>query len=111
MKNEENLPKFLDLADEFEMKYEKVSELVEFLSQKELRRCLKAALAGKLYPRWVNISHQSEAEVVDGMIELEEIRIKMLIEHMIIEGEIQKAEDSKVEEPDVSDSEVEGLDV
>ena len=98
MKNEENLPKFLDLADEFETKYEKISELTEFLSQKELRRCLKAALAGKLYPRWVDITHNSEIDVVNGMIELEEIRIRMLIEHMIIEGEIERAKDEKSEE-------------
>ena len=98
MKNEQNLPKFLDLADEFETKYEKISELTEFLSQKELRRCLKAALAGALYPKWVNISHKSELDVVQGMVDLEEIRIKMLIEHMIIEGEIQRAKAEKTEE-------------
>lgn len=90
-------PKFIELADEFEKLYEEVSDKVDLLSQKELRRCLRASLAGKLYPKWVKLTHQYEHDVVDGMIALEELRIKMLIEHMIVEGEIQRARDKNAD--------------
>ena len=86
-------PKFLDLADELETKYDKAMINIELLTQKELRRCLKAALAGKLYPKWVTPIHDAEIKTINDMIELEEIRIKMLIEHLVIEGEIQRASD------------------
>lgn len=103
MSEEQNLPAFIKYADEFERKYDDVSIDVELLTQKQLRRCLKATLAGALYPQWITLTHSNEEKVVNGMIELEEIRMKMLMEHMILEGEIQRAKEEKNDQSKISE--------